>query len=611
MNLLHRHHLKATLWILFNPSSLFCPTFSQSAVALRLQVPHFSRIHSLPARSWSSLQATTKDSRENIDNSNSDNRNNMIVRVRSNIGTAKLTIEDEEIATESTIRTGILEELRRKTANTTYKLTQDLSFDPAGVRRIHRSKTLSEQGIRHGCMVYCRVEEEEEEIPKNDPNNFRPNDQTSIGNNDNVVSSENNSDKDKNSEIMAGKKEAITKKKDDVIDLVESSDEEETICIGKTDNDNGNDDDDDDDVQVISPKKIESIRRKNTADNNNNATSKARKRQRQRSATTDGQQQHSSSTKSVASENYPNFQIASYNVWFGPPDADAKQVFPRERMEGIVESLKVACQAREREAGERGETTSCPLLFVGLQELTPNLVQYLQPRFQNMGYRLCTQPLGGFGPSYGIGIAVPEDLVVLERQFVPYRNSIQGRGFLFVRTPKILFVTTHLESWCGPKFTGTQEREVQIVEAADYCKTQLQLRSFDGLELAVIAGDLNWDDERKRKQSEAPNRNLLSILPNWWKDAGTPFDYTYDAKENPMLNGSLRRRLDRCIYLSASRDSDPQNNYKSTDLQKIGKESIPNLVWNKKNSYNDTIKKMAVNPSDHFGIMIPFSKKIV
>ena len=535
------------------------------------------------------------------------------MRVRSNIGTAKLTIEDEKKATESTIRIGILEELKRKIANnnTSYRLTQDLSFDPAGVRRIHRSKTLSEQGIRHGCMVYCRVEEEDE-ISQDDSNNIRSNARTSIDNNDTIVSAENNSKKDKNAEILTGKKEATAKKKDDVIDLIDSSDEEEIICIGKIDNDNN--DDDDDDVQVISPKKMESVHRKNTADDTN-ATSKSRKRQR--SAPTDGQQQHSSASNSmVASDTNPNFQIASYNVWFGPPDADAKQVFPRERMVGIVESLKVAaCQTREREAGEQGEREStCPLLFVGLQELTPTLFEYLQPSFQNMGYKLCTQPLGGFGPSYGIGIAVPADLVVLERQFVPYRNSNQGRGFLFVRTQKIIFVTTHLESWCGPKFTGSKEREVQIVEAANYCKKQLKFRSFEGLELAIIAGDLNWDDERKRKPSEAPNRNLLSILPDGWKDAGTPFDYTYDAKENPMLNGHLRRRLDRCIYLSASsRDSDPPQssgrNYKSVELQKIGKESIPNLVWNKRNSYNDTIKKMPVNPSDHFGIIIPFSKK--
>ena len=56
----------------------------------------------------------------------------MILRVRSNLGTAKLEIDDQEKATESTIRARILEDLRCKTSSA-YKLTQDLSFDPAGV----------------------------------------------------------------------------------------------------------------------------------------------------------------------------------------------------------------------------------------------------------------------------------------------------------------------------------------------------------------------------------------------------------------------------------------------------------------------------------------------
>ena len=149
-------------------------------------------------------------------------------------------------------------------------------------------------------------------------------------------------------------------------------------------------------------------------------------------------------------------------------------------------------------------------------------------------------------------------------------------------------------------------REVQIVEVADFCREQLELEK--GLELAMIAGDLNWDDERKRKSSEAPNRNLLSILPKGWQDAGSPFDFTYDAKENPMLNGNLRRRFDRCIYMTHPNGARGRI-YKSRGLDKIGKESIPNLVWNKRDTYNITIKKMALTPSDHFGIVIHFSNK--
>ncbi len=572
----HRLHWKGIIWIVFIIRSFLLSTLPHSTVGLRLLGPRrfFLKEHNpVPSRhplpvhsSFQALKSSRESSEDGVDDAI------MIVRVRSNLGTVKLTIEDKEKATEATIRAGILEELLSKTS-IVYKLTQDLSFDPAGVRKIDLSKTLDEQGIQHGCMVYCRMEEEtSKDSNKSGANNHESAEINTISTDNSKI----------NEQVkMMDTKKAAKDKLDDVIDLIESSDEEET------------NNDDDDEVQVVSPQKI---RPKPSA---YNSTTKNRKRPR---TSSDGD---SSSTKAVAQDkmggSHPSFQMASYNVWFGPPDPEARQVFPKERMEGIVESLKVASRNKEREEGER-----CPLLFVGLQELTPSLVQYIQPLFQSIGYRMCTQPLGGFGPSYGIGIAVPEDLNIVERRFVPYRNSIQGRGFLFVRTSTLLFATTHLESWCGPQLTGSKEREIQIVEVADFCREQLELGK--GLELAIIAGDLNWDDERKRKSSEAPNRNLLSILPEGWQDAGTPFDFTYDAKENPMLNGNLRRRFDRCIYMTHPNGARGQI-YKSRGLEKIGKESIPNLVWNKKNTYNNTIKKMAVTPSDHFGIVTHFSNK--
>jgi len=138
---------------------------------------------------------------------------------------------------------------------------------------------------------------------------------------------------------------------------------------------------------------------------------------------------------------------------------------------------------------------------------------------------------------------------------------------------------------------------------AHYCQKQLN-SATNGIKLAVILGDLNWDDERKQKRSVPQNRNLLSILPERWHDAGTQFDFTYDAKENPMLNGNLRKRLDRCIYITSQQKT---QDYKSIGLKKVGEKAIPNLVWNKKNPYNGSVKAMPVAPSDHFGIMISFS----
>ena len=161
----HRHSFKATVWILLCRSSL-CFSFTASTVASR-QTRHFSSLSpthsSILFRSIVSNLQGIKDPRNNdaSDTNSRKNYTNMILRVRSNLGTAKLEIDDQGKATESTIRARILEDLRCKTSRA-YKLTQDLSFDPAGVRKIHPSKTLSEQGIEHGSMVYCRVEEGEE-----------------------------------------------------------------------------------------------------------------------------------------------------------------------------------------------------------------------------------------------------------------------------------------------------------------------------------------------------------------------------------------------------------------------------------------------------------------
>jgi hypothetical protein len=129
----------------------------------------------------------------------------------------------------------------------------------------------------------------------------------------------------------------------------------------------------------------------------------------------------------------------------------------------------------------------------------------------------------------------------------------------------------------------------------------------------VLVGDLNWDDERARG-GPAPNAPLLSLLDNdgdngdnggWkdaWKEAGSPkaHQYTYDAKENPMLGGSLRRRFDRCVWQSKS--------HKVSRIETIGRQALPNLVWNKRNMYNGTSKQVPVAPSDHFGMVVTFSK---
>jgi hypothetical protein len=70
-----------------------------------------------------------------------------------------------------------------------------------------------------------------------------------------------------------------------------------------------------------------------------------------------------------------------------------------------------------------------------------------------------------------------------------------------------------------------------------------------------------------------------------------------------MLGGNLRRRFDRCIYIRRSCSNEPR-----VTLEKLGKDPIPGLSWNKRNPYNGTVRKVQVAPSDHFAIGVCFQQ---
>ena len=149
---------------------------------------------------------------------------------------------------------------------------------------------------------------------------------------------------------------------------------------------------------------------------------------------------------------------------------------------------------------------------------------------------------------------------------------------------------THLESFIDTNSfrDGSAQRECQILQATAFFQDQLQKKP--NLKLAIIAGDFNWDDERIRKET-CPNTSLLDLLGggdnnNNWKDPGKCNDYTYDGKENLMLLGNLRRRFDRCIYMTNSNFPGTTTTTITTRLDKLGMTAIPNLTWNKKNPFN-------------------------
>ena len=258
--------------------------------------------------------------------------------------------------------------------------------------------------------------------------------------------------------------------------------------------------------------------------------------------------------------------------------------------------------------------------FIGLQEVTPVLLQGLSPLLQSMGYRIICQE----GVSYGCAIAIltarslngresaPSADVILSG-FQPYRQTRMERGLLWVHAKvdtvgEVLFSTTHLESYMKNN-DGSRERETQIKEASTFC---LEKGARSNLKSVFITGDLNWDDENKRVAGTDPK--LLATINNesvgeetQWLDAWLQTrpgqdGYTFDSKENPMLKGNLRRRFDRCLAYSS------EIAIYSTDL--CGTEAIPGLTWRKKvekwgtGAVSYDMRPLA--PSDHFGLVATF-----
>jgi endonuclease/exonuclease/phosphatase family metal-dependent hydrolase len=274
--------------------------------------------------------------------------------------------------------------------------------------------------------------------------------------------------------------------------------------------------------------------------------------------------------------------LVSYNIWFD-------SAHQRQRMQALHEAIL---------------STSGPLpRFIGLQEVTASLAATLIPLLESTGYQIVSQQPNAL--AYGCALALQVDEVV-DSGFCPFRDSIMGRGILWAHTrvegQSILFTTTHLESYVrnynGGTYTGAPQRESQLQQMKQFCE-----RFLSKVNVAIITGDLNWDDERKK--SKGADKPMMDILGDEWMDAWRVHrpkeeGYTYDSKESAMLRGNLRRRFDRCLFCSNSRVT-------IQDTELIGTKKIPNLIWEKDPhpmAKNRNVVQLPVLPSDHFGLRV-------
>jgi exonuclease III len=312
---------------------------------------------------------------------------------------------------------------------------------------------------------------------------------------------------------------------------------------------------------------------------------------------------------STGSSTPRHFSVATYNIWFGL-DRDNGHPHGAARMQAMVDELL------------RCESPDNPLWFIGLQEVTPGLARTLFPALERVGYVVIHQE----DAPYGVALAVKQQdaadgspcPVVLDFGWKDFSRTVMQRGFLFVRVrlpgsenstaaAQCIVTTTHLESYMpaterDPVYTGSEQRHLQLEQMQEFCHKEMARHR--AVQTVILTGDMNWDDERKTPF----DKPLLGYLPSTqnWKDAWLTSQlakdkgYTYDGKLNPMLGSNLRRRFDRCL-VHTNAVEDAATEIISTLM--IGKLAIPNLTWQKYNSWKQTYKETPTAPSDHFGLV--------
>lgn len=304
--------------------------------------------------------------------------------------------------------------------------------------------------------------------------------------------------------------------------------------------------------------------------------------------------------------------FATWNIWFGPPH-------PEMRMAHIASIV----------------TKDIRPMFIGLQEVTLGLSSVLFPLLQSEGYTILCQPDAVATPnSYGcaIGVLLGSSSRIQKSGFLPFSNSIMGRGLLFAlvelkggqKSSSILFTTTHLESFVRDQPQTNQARQDQIKETIQFVEQFVfsNHNKHNNIVAAVVTGDLNWDDERlsntkkKNASSKTTSTNtqdppLLPLVQSLsssfkgalWIDAflekKTNEGFTYDAKSNPMLQGGyLQRRFDRCLLRFFVDGSSIQ----ACNL--YGQDCIPGITWDKSTYKKNAIKRVPVCPSDHYALAV-------
>ena len=219
-------------------------------------------------------------------------------------------------------------------------------------------------------------------------------------------------------------------------------------------------------------------------------------------------------------------QLCSYNLWFEPCEQQTR----------MLEAARVLS------GGDDG--TERPSA-VAVQELTDDLLHWLQPRLKANGFHSAfKQPYELNAPNsrYGVALFTRPPLGPLQSpRFHPYPDSHMGRGLVLGVTHwpgvgRLVLGSTHLESFVGEHADGVvvPERRRQLAEAGRRLSEEARRQHCVG---AVLLGDLNWDDPK--------DGDAVATIGEGWSDA-------FEALGRPhgKMATCYKWRFDRGLYWS-------------------------------------------------------------
>ena len=287
-------------------------------------------------------------------------------------------------------------------------------------------------------------------------------------------------------------------------------------------------------------------------------------------------------------------KILSYNVWFDESVALLQRI---NEISNIIENEQPN--------------------IICLQEVTHNIYRILSNKAWWRKYYPSYHLHNELGP-YFVLILTDDKSSRFNRKPFPY--SRMGRELLYCMSEErsILIATTHLESptppllnekerinqlkqsldWLDTKFTSAQHPVTTVRESNTMASTS---KSLDTVQDVILIGDLNWCEHRGGKM---PGDGAIPFPSSHWVDAWqacNPQDpgMTYDTTTNPMLKGSLKGRLDRCLCRL--------DHWRLHSIRLVGQEPIPGVTYDK--MYRGKPIKLPVLPSDHYGLLVTLASK--